>query len=734
MNASHMPRRSRGPARTVRHAVRRTRAAGTLVAGGVRALRTGSPATRRRVLDPLRARLLPLPVAGLDPLLAGYVRGARETGVDATVATAHRTRSTLLREAAGEVARRTGAPSWRAGWAELLVTSDDEHLVRTGSAVLRELVEDGHADRLTTRQTLLHAHTLLLRQREAGEGAAALAAQMSRLTQLSDDERADLATDLSHPSITGREAIWWRQFTRRWRRAGVLVPRLLSQAELAEVIGEEAAAIFPTGAPAYDRVAADPGELDALRSGVAARASAAAGRELTEAQLPVVSVIVTAFRPGPWLVTAIRALREQTWPHLEVVVVDDASGPEHSEEIARIAALHPDARVVVRRVNGGAYRARNLGIAESTGDYLAFLDADDWSHPERIERQVLPLLADPDLPATHSLTIRSSDDLQLVWLGYPSVRLNASGLVMPRTTVERVGAFDDVRKSADSEYDTRIPAVTGRQPLLVEPPLQLTRLRSGSLSRSDFGVGWGVGARVAYRAAYKAWHQDLAAARAKGELPGQPDGLAEYPGGPPPRLDLDWTTRHGESAPDRDHARGRPFAAPRVWLSTRPHAPFDVLLVGDAADTIVDPADPADLVAAIERLHALDLRIAVLHRENPARLRLYREPLLPRIQMLLDTHGDDIVQVHPEEHVEATVTWIRRPEALSVGRPAPDLDLGSVVVTQPPYTRLHRVDPAWDRAAVETELESWGMAPGSAEWLPEMVAEERAHHLVKETR
>lgn len=696
----------------------------SLAVGGITAVLTGDPAARRRVIDPLRSRLRPTSTTGLDPLTAGYVRGAQQIGVDDLVATALRTRSTLLREVARELAQRTGAPSWRAGWAELLTTSGDADLVRTGSAVFGELVESGHATQLTTRQALLHAHTLLLRQTEAGEGADVLTEHLPALTQLSDDERADLETDLAHPSITGDDATWWHLLTRRWREAGVLVPRVLTQVELAEVIGEETAAEFPGGAPMYDRVGPDQSELAALRAGVAARASAAVGRALTVDELPTVSVVVTAFRPGPWLVTAIRALCDQTWPNLEVLVVDDCSGPEHADEIARIAALHPQARVITRTINGGAYRARNLGIAESTGEYIAFLDADDWSHPERLERQVLPLMADPTLAATHGLTIRPSDDLQLVWLGYPSVRLNASGLVMPRTTIDRVGSFDDVRKSADSEYDTRITAITGREPLLVEPPLQLTRLRAGSLSRSDFGVGWGVGARLAYRSAYKAWHRHLDTVRAKGELPGQSADVT-YPDGPPPELVLDWATRDGESAPDRDHAEGRPFAAPQVWLSTRPHAPFDVLVVDDAADTMVDPSE---LAGVLERLDDLGLRVALLHRENPARLRLYRKPLLPQVRHLLDRRTT-VVQVHPEEHVEARVTWVRRPESLSVGRPAPDVDCGAVIVTQPPTTRTHRVDPAWTREAVTQELSTWGVSPESAQWLPGALAEERVHRI-----
>lgn len=700
----------------------------SLATGGLRAILTGDPAARRRVVDPLRARLRPTPVTGLDPLLAGYVRGAEEIGVDDLVATGHRTRSALLRDVAGALAERTGAASWRAGYAELLVTSGDADLVQRGSAVLRELVEDGHADQLTARQSLLHAHTLLMHQVETAEGAAVLADQLPRLTQLSPDEVLDLQTDLAHPSITGDRATWWPLLTRRWRDAGMLVPRLLTDSELAEVIGVQAVEAFGDELDDYDRVGPDRGELAARRAGLAERISAATGRDVDPAGLPLVSVIVTAYTPGPWLASAIRALLDQTWPRLEILVVDDSSGPGYTDEIARLAALDPRARVITRARNGGAYRARNLGVAEAKGDFLAFLDADDWCHPERIERQVIPLLADPELVGTHALAIRASEELRLTWLGYPAVRHNACGLVMRRSTQERVGTFDDVRKSADSEYNARIEAVTGQVPPLVTPPLQITRLRSGSLSRSDFGVGWGIGARLAYRSAYKSWHRHLSSVRSRGELPGQPGGIAEYPGGPSPDLVLDWATRHGESDSDREQAEGRPFTAPHAWISTRPLAPFDVLVVDDAADTMVDPTD---LYGILDDLRDLDLRVALLHRENPARLRLYRKPLLPAVRQLLD-HCDDVIQVHPEEHVEAAVTWVRRAEALSVGRPAPHLTTKQLVVTEPMGTRTHRVEPAWTRAAVEAELTTWGVPHGSAIWLPEACAEARVHHLAKE--
>ena len=155
-----------------------------------------------------------------------------------------------------------------------------------------------------------------------------------------------------------------------------------------------------------------------------------------------------------------------------------------------------------------------------------------------------------------------------------------------------------------------------------------------------------------------------------------------------------------------------------------------VLVVDDAADTMVDPDELADV---LERLREHGLRVGLLHRENPARLRLSRKPLLPRIRDLLDS-TDDVIQVHPEEHVEAAVMWIRCPEALSVGRPPPDVLTGPVVVAEPRSTRTHRVKPAWSHYAVEAELETWGVPRGSAQWLTGPLDEQRVHHLTKEAR
>src|ERR1700678_3158864 len=99
---------------------------------------------------------------------------------------------------------------------------------------------------------------------------------------------------------------------------------------------------------------------------------------------PLVSVIIPCYKQVQYLPEAIDSVLNQTWSHVECIVVNDGS-PDDTEAVAR---AYGERIRYVARPNGGISAARNSGIAVARGAYLKFLDADDHLHAEQIARQM----------------------------------------------------------------------------------------------------------------------------------------------------------------------------------------------------------------------------------------------------------------------------------------------------------------------------------------------------------
>jgi len=95
---------------------------------------------------------------------------------------------------------------------------------------------------------------------------------------------------------------------------------------------------------------------------------------------PRFSVIIPAYNSAVTLARAIESVRVQTWPAHEIIVVDDGS----KDDTASVAESFGNAVKLIRQLNSGVAAARNAGASAATGDWLAFLDADDWVDPDRI--------------------------------------------------------------------------------------------------------------------------------------------------------------------------------------------------------------------------------------------------------------------------------------------------------------------------------------------------------------
>ena len=106
---------------------------------------------------------------------------------------------------------------------------------------------------------------------------------------------------------------------------------------------------------------------------------------------PLITVIIPCYNHGHYLGGAIDSVLGQSYSSIEVIVVDDGSS-DHTREVAQ----GYDQRVsYVYKDNGGLSAARNTGIEQAKGDYIVFLDADDWLYPSALETNLHYLEQNP---------------------------------------------------------------------------------------------------------------------------------------------------------------------------------------------------------------------------------------------------------------------------------------------------------------------------------------------------
>lgn len=108
----------------------------------------------------------------------------------------------------------------------------------------------------------------------------------------------------------------------------------------------------------------------------------------------LISVVIPAYNRERSISRAISAVLAQTYPNIEIVVVDDASADGTAAAVAAIG--HPKVRLVRHDRNRGAAAARNTGVAEARGAFIAFQDSDDDWLPEKLARQAAHLASLPD--------------------------------------------------------------------------------------------------------------------------------------------------------------------------------------------------------------------------------------------------------------------------------------------------------------------------------------------------
>jgi glycosyltransferase involved in cell wall biosynthesis len=215
---------------------------------------------------------------------------------------------------------------------------------------------------------------------------------------------------------------------------------------------------------------------------------------------PLVSVVVPAFNAEATLAQTLDSISAQDYGPLEILIVDDGSTDSTAEIAARFCAAEPRARLL-RKANGGVASARNRGIREAKGDYVAPIDADDVWHPAKISRQVAAALAAPEPPGFVYCWFRDIDEAGRVWRDGPALSVagpalqrlaysnfvgNGSAPLIPRAALLAVGGYDESlrRFGAEGCEDLLVQfRLAERHPVALVPEYLVGyRLRSGSMS------------------------------------------------------------------------------------------------------------------------------------------------------------------------------------------------------------------------------------------------------------
>lgn len=165
--------------------------------------------------------------------------------------------------------------------------------------------------------------------------------------------------------------------------------------------------------------------------------------------MPLVSVVIPAFNAEKTIEETIQSVLNQTFSDFELIVVNDGSTDRTLETINQIK--DPRIKIFSYPNSGCVAISRNRGFTHASGEYIAFLDADDLWKPEKIEAQVAALKVNPQAAVAYSWVDRIDDNNQFLQKGS---RVNINGKVYAELLVSNFldnGSNPLIRKEAFQE-------------------------------------------------------------------------------------------------------------------------------------------------------------------------------------------------------------------------------------------------------------------------------------------
>lgn len=153
-------------------------------------------------------------------------------------------------------------------------------------------------------------------------------------------------------------------------------------------------------------------------------------------EYPLISVIVPVYNTEQYLAKCVESIQNQTYPNIEIILVDDES-PDGSPKLCDELAEKDGKIKVIHQKNRGLGGARNSGKHASHGEYIAFVDSDDYIEPDMYEK-MYQILLERDAQIISSGFIRESAD-EVKIAGYPDEVLSSKDAIVKLVKFNQAG-------------------------------------------------------------------------------------------------------------------------------------------------------------------------------------------------------------------------------------------------------------------------------------------------------
>lgn len=211
--------------------------------------------------------------------------------------------------------------------------------------------------------------------------------------------------------------------------------------------------------------------------------STLASQTLLQDRLPLVSVVVPTFNRAGQIGAAVDSVLTQTYPHWELIVVDDGS----QDETPLVLSAYGERIRTIRQENLGVSAARNRGILAAGGEFITLLDSDDYWLPDKLAAQVVFFQQHPAmrLCQTEEIWVRNGRRVNpktrhrkfagmIFEKTLPLCLISPSAVMLRRSLLDEVGLFDETLPACE-DYDLWL-RITWKYPVgLIETPLIVKR-------------------------------------------------------------------------------------------------------------------------------------------------------------------------------------------------------------------------------------------------------------------